>query len=220
MIINEREVKVLVNSEGGNALIKELIRMNYVESFNFGDSFSQTLEDIYLDYDDLMFKNNNSYLRMRGREDLHLITFRKEIIKHDSIIVDEITHPLSDEGLKVILEKLKDFNFVKSKPVLFKPTFIEVFQTIGISEKLRVNINRIKRELFVEDIKIGEIKIDKFSYHPKSDVYYVIEIDTYKKAYHLSIDKLVDILHSKYGYRVEFVHKNKYERGIELLSTT
>lgn len=219
MIIKEHEIKVLVDIDSGNTVIDELINAKNLGSFDFGPPVSQEIEDIYLDYNDFFLKNNNSYLRIRGRKDLHTITFRKEVIKHDILEVDEVTHPLSDEGLKIIIKKIETLKFLRATPVLFKPTFLEVFQTIGLHEKLRVNINRVEKELFVEDVKVGKIKIDKFYYYlKKKDIYYVIEVDTYKKAYYPSVDKFITTLSSQYGDRVSLGHKNKYNRGIALLN--
>ena len=63
------------------------------------------------------------------------------------------------------------------------------------------------------------IKIDKFYYYPKiKNYYYVIEVDTYKKAYHPSIDKFVNVLSSKYGDKASLGFQNKYNRGIALFN--
>ncbi len=217
MIIKEKEIKISVNIEGGSALLEDLKKTDKIDSFHFSQPITQEIEDIYLDYDDFTLKNNNSYLRIRGRDDLHSVSFRKEIIEHNMLESDEISHPLSDEGLKIIIKNIENSEFLKTTPVLHKPTFVEVFQSLGLKEKLRVHIKRIEKNIFVEDIKIGKIKIDEFYYFPKpKDIFYLIEVDTYKKAYHPSIDNFVNVLYSKYGYRVEPIYKNKYTRGIEL----
>lgn len=217
MIITEKELKVLINSEGGKSLIKQLADSSNLNEYTFGPVERQHIEDIYIDFSDLTLKTNNAYLRIRGREGLHTLTLRKEITDNYEVDVNEVTHPLNDEGVLLIIQELLRDKWIKGNPALFKPSFIEVFQSIGLFEKVRITIHRLIRDLFIEDIKIGKIKFDEFHYHPKeNDHYYVIELNTYKKAYHLPLNNFFEILSAKYGYRLELTNVNKYNRGLEL----
>ena len=218
MVISEKELKILINTEGGKALIRQLAEIEKIDEYSFGLSQNQQIEDLYLDSPDFTLKINNSYLRLRGREGLHTITFRKEIIEGDEVEVNEIHHPLDDQGVLLMIQEVLRSKWIKGTPNLFKPTFIEVLQSIGLFEQLRVNINRIIRDLFIEDIKIGKIKIDEFYYQSrKNELYYMIELNTYKKAYHMPINNFFRTLGDKYGYRLELTSINKYNRGMETL---
>lgn len=218
MIIAEKEIKLLVNKEGGRSLLQELLFASSIDSFELCNAISHEIEDAYFDYDDLTLRNSNAYLRLRGRKDLHTITFRREIAVNDSVQIDETTHPMSDGGLKIIFDIMDESNYLRSPPIFSKPLVAEVFQSVGLREKVRIITKRVEKEIHVEDLKIGKIKFDEFFYYFRpDDTHYIIEIDTYRKAYHSAIDGLVNSLYMKYGYRVESVFKSKYVRGIEML---
>jgi len=218
MLISEKELKLTVNSEGAQ-IFNELKNTSKMNNFVLRSVNDMLIQDSYLDSDSFLLAKNNSYIRIRSKNGVHLITFRYEILKNRETQVDEVTHPLNDMGIKLIFSKLKEYDYLKENPDLLKPLYSEVFLSVGFREILRISIKRHERELYMEDIKVGKIKFDEFFYHyyNPNNIFYEIEIDTYRRVFYSSVLEFLDFLKIKYKHSIERQSFSKYKRGLNLI---
>jgi hypothetical protein len=219
MLISEKELKLIVNIEGGNQVLNELKNISKIDNFNLVSSNDLIIQDSYLDSESFLLAKNNSYLRIRSKDGTHLITFRHEIYENNQIRIDEITHSMNDAGVNLALSKLKEYGYLKENPDFLKPFYSEIFLSSGFREVIRLSTKRNGKELYMEDVKIGNIKFDEFFYHyfnPDS-IFYEIEIDTYRRVFYASVLEFLDLLKKRYNYRVEKQTVSKYKRGLKLI---
>lgn len=218
MHISEKELKLTVNIEGAQTL-NELKNTSKMNNFVLESAKDSLIQDSYLDSESFLLAKNNSYLRIRSKDGVHLITFRHETLKDRESQIDEITHPINDTGINLIFSKLKEYDYLKENPDFLKPFYSEIFLSGGFREVLRISIKRHEKELYMEDVKVGKIKFDEFFYHyynPNS-IFYEIEIDTYKRVFYSSILEFLDLLKNRYKQRVERQSTSKYKRGLSLI---
>ncbi|MCG2723054.1 MAG: CYTH domain-containing protein [Thermodesulfovibrionales bacterium] len=214
MIISEKERKILINAPDGQRASQEIIELHSLQDFHFEGSSQLKIQDSYLDSKDFILAKRNNYIRLRGKKTGRLITIR--LIKDG--IIDEITHPLNDEGLGIALNVLAE-NYEELKtPQLTLPNFLEIFQSIGLNEVLRVTLDRIERDIFLEDLKIGKMKIDVYQYiFPNTfGPFFELELNSYKKAFHKHVDDLIELILKKMEGIVELSELSKYSRGINI----
>ncbi len=219
MFISEKELKLSVNIEGGAQALKEIEETSKISNFVLKSANDSLIEDSYLDSESFLLAKNNSYLRIRSKDGVHLITFRHETLKNRETQIDEVTHPMNDAGINLIFPKLKEYDYLREKPDFLKPFYSEIFSSGGLREVLRLSIKRHEKELYMEDVKIGKIKFDEFLYHyysPKS-IFYEIEIDTYRRVFYASVLEFLDLLKKRYNYRVEKQPISKCKRGLKLI---
>jgi hypothetical protein len=223
MIIKEKEIKLLVNSEGGLSVLNYLKKTSEMGNFIFSEERKKILiVDVYFDTDNLMLNKNNQYLRMRSKNGQHFITFSQKIKNHSGDnVVDEITHPLDDAGVNLILNTLNHAQKDLNSPDYSLPNFVEILESIGLREQLRVRIDRIERKLLLEGIEIGKLKLDNFKFLFQKDIgYFEIEIDFYKKIFSEFVNMFIEHLQTKFKYRLEISNISKYKRGLKLLKIT
>lgn len=219
MRISEKEIKLLVSSEGGNQVFAELKNTSKIDNFILRTSKHSIIQDSYLDSEAFLLAKNNSYLRVRSKNGAHVITFRHESLKDNQIQIDEVTHPMNDAGVNLAISKLKEFGYIKENPDYSMPFYNEVFQSAGFREMLRLNIKRDESDIYMEDVKIGNIKLDEFFYHyyNPANIFYEIEIDTYRHVFYASVLELSNLLKKQYNRNIEKQSTSKYKRGLSLI---
>lgn len=219
MIISEKEYKLSINASDGKKITEALGQLDDLGDFNIRNSCRFDIQDSYLDTNKFSLAKNGAYLRFRGKANSHLITVRKSNANFKgSISIDEITHPLNDKGVNIVLSELAKNYKINKEPQLIYPNFHEIFQSIGFHEVLRVVLNRQEFEIYFEDVKVGKMKIDIFNYTQpnKFGPFYEIEIDSYKKVFYKSTDEFVSALVAEYEKGIERSMLSKYIRGLNI----
>ncbi|MCL4458139.1 MAG: CYTH domain-containing protein [Nitrospirae bacterium] len=214
MIIKEKERKLLVNVSDGSQVYEQIMKLEKLGDFHVEGSKHFKTQDIYLDNKEFILAKKSGYLRIRGKTSGHLITIRK----NKDGVIDEVSHPLDDEGIRIVLAALADNFNIHENPQMILPYFSEVFKSIGLTEVLRVAIDRTERDIFLEDVGIGKMKIDIFKYlFPKEfGPFYEVEVISYKKAFHGHIDNFISSLKNNYKEVIEGFELSKYFRGINI----
>ncbi|HTZ18950.1 MAG TPA: CYTH domain-containing protein [Dissulfurispiraceae bacterium] len=219
MIISEKESKLLIDSRHGKRVIEDMKKIEEIASFTLGRNISNDLHDAYFDSQQYDLARKYSYFRIRGRRDGHFITVRNKTSRvGDDIIIDEVTSPLDDKGVRIALSSLADNITLGGPPQMTLPHFTEIFNSIGLEEVLRVRIERVEREIFMEDIKIGKMKADVFQYIAPQTFgpFFEIEVDSYKQALYKSAKEFFSELSTKFGTVAEVSGTSKYVRGINI----
>ncbi len=219
MIISEKESKLLIDNQHGSRVIDDLKKMDNLGAFALLRGVSNEIRDAYFDTKEFDLARKSAYLRIRGRKDGHYITFRtiKSGASNDAVI-DETTHPLDDKGIRMALDGLAEIIKLKGSPQLTLPYFKEILESVGIEEVLRVHIQRVEREIFLEEIKIGRMKMDTFQYLSPLQFgpFFEIEVDSYKQALHKSAADFFSALKTRFGDMAEVSGTSKYIRGINI----
>ncbi len=219
MIISEKESKLLIDSKHGQRVMDEMKRLVEIGPFTFGKNVLNEVQDAYFDTKNFDLARKDSYLRIRGRKDGHLITVRHSTTQgRTEAAIDEVTHPLDDKGIQIALSSLAENIKLPGAPQLSLPHFSEILQSVGIEEVLRVRIDRVERELFMEDLKIGRVKMDVFHYVKPQPFgpFFEIEVDSYKQALHKSAADFFANLTARFDEVAQVSSTSKYIRGINI----
>jgi uncharacterized protein YjbK len=214
MIIKEKERKLLINISTGKQTYEKLKKLKSIEDFYLDEDNKLEIKDAYWDTKKFILAKKGGYLRFRGKGTGHLITIRH----NKDAIIDEVSHPVNDEGINIVISYLRENYGITSTPQLNLPYFTEIFKSIGFEEILRVETERLEKTIFLEDIAIGKIKIDRFHYLYPNEFgpFYELEINSYKKAFHKQVDDFSLAVVKKYKEEIEVSSMSKYLRGINI----
>jgi hypothetical protein len=219
MIISEKESKLLIDNQNGRSVIDSIKNLEEIASFRLGKNVSTEIEDAYFDLDKFILAQRNSYLRIRGRNDGHFITIRNKVTRTgDEMVIDELTHPLDTKGVEIALACLAENVRVGGAPKMILPDFYEIFESIGLKEVLRLHLERVERDILLEDVKIGKMKMDIFHYlrPQKFGPFFEIEVASYKKIFYKSAADFFSTLEAKYDKVAQISDTSKYIRGINI----
>jgi len=220
MIISEKERKLLIDSRHGASVIEGIKGLDEIGFFRMGKSVFLDIYDAYFDLDNFALAKKGSYLRIRGRNDGHFITVRNRVTgKHDDLVIDEVTHPLNDRGLEIALANIIENMGAMGTARTNLPHFHEILGSIGIQEVLRVHIERIERDIILEDVRIGKMKMDSLNYVGPQNFgpFFEIEVDSYKEIFHKSAADFFSTLASRYDEMTRISSTSKYLRGINII---
>ncbi|MBI5894010.1 MAG: CYTH domain-containing protein [Deltaproteobacteria bacterium] len=217
MQITEIEQKLFLGNNVDEKSFQQIIGRESIGEFALVELNEYKIVDTYFDTKDFALERNSSYLRLRSKNAQHFITLRllkyEEGIKN---IIDEVTHLQNDAGIKIIFSQLAKANILNWQPDFSQPDFLKILKSAGLLEVISVQNDRIEKDIFVEDIKIGRIKFDRFFYNPyQNQIFFEIEIDTYKNIFLESIKKFRKALKKIIEYPIIETDKSKYKRGIE-----
>lgn len=218
MIIKEKEIKLSINASDGERVIKEINKLKTINEFNIEKNRGLKIHDAYFDNKSFVLAKNGGYLRFRGKLDGHRITLREQKKDKKNILIDESTYPLDDVGIKQVLNALIKEHNINTEPDIISPSYSEIFQSVGFYDVLRVVLDRKEKDVYLEDIKICKMKIDKFMYLSPNKLgpFYEIELDSYRKAFHKNKENFISILLGKYKKVMQVSKLSKYARGINL----
>lgn len=219
MIISEKENKLLIDNQHGRSVIDDLKNLIDIESFRLGKNVSAEIEDAYFDLNNFLLAQRSSYLRIRGRNDGHFITVRGKVTRtEEGMVIDELTHPLDTKGLKIALASLSENIRLNGEPKMTLPHFSEILESTGLKEVLRVHINRVERDILLEDVKIGKMKMDIVHYLQPQDFgpFFEIEVTSYKKMFHNSAEDFLSSISSRYEKVTQISDTSKYVRGVNI----
>ncbi len=219
MIISEKESKLLIDNQHGKSVIDNIKKLEDIDPFRLGKNVFTGIEDAYFDLDKFILAQRNSYLRIRGRNDGHFITIRNKVTRTgDEMVIDELTHPLDTKGVEIALASLAENFKLNGAPKMILPHFPEIFESIGLKEVLRVHIERVERDILLEDVRIGKMKMDIFHYlkPQKFGPFFEIEVDSYKKIFYKSAADFFSTLEVKYDKVAQISGTSKYIRGINI----
>ncbi|HMK60025.1 MAG TPA: CYTH domain-containing protein [Dissulfurispiraceae bacterium] len=219
MIISEKERKLLIDSHHGRSVVDGIRGRDEIGLFRLGKNIFIDIYDAYFDLDNFPLAKKGSYLRIRGRNDGHFITMRNNVAgKHDDLIVDEVTHPLDDKGLEIAIANITENMGALGTARTNLPHFHEILGSIGIKEVLRVHVERIERDIILDDVRIGKMKMDSLSYVSPQNFgpFFEIEVDSYKEIFHKSAADFFSELQTKYHEIAQISSTSKYIRGINI----
>ncbi|MBI4825181.1 MAG: CYTH domain-containing protein [Nitrospirae bacterium] len=214
MIIKEKERKLLVSSAQGEQIVEKLKQLNTTGDFVLQDDKALSIQDAYLDDRNFLLAKKNGYLRLRGKLSGHMIVLRT-IINNE---LDEISHPVSDEGLKLVLSLLKEHYGINKDPNFILPNISEIFQSVGLNEVLRTAIERFERNVYMDNIHIGKMKIDAFRYISPNEMgpFYEVELNSYNKVFHKEMDNFASEILKEFQHSIEPSILSKYLRGVNI----
>lgn len=219
MIISEKESKLLIDNQHGQSVIEDIKKMQDIDPFRMGKNVVTEIEDAYFDLEKFVLAQRNAYLRVRGRNDGHFITIRNKVTRTaDEVTIDELTHPLDTKGLEIALASLAENVRLNCAPKMMLPHFHEIFESIGFKEVLRVHIDRVERDILLEDVRIGKMKMDTFHYlRPQNfGPFFEIEVDSYKKIFYKSAEDFFSALAARYDKVARISGTSKYVRGVNI----
>ncbi|MGO9378204.1 MAG: CYTH domain-containing protein [Dissulfurispiraceae bacterium] len=219
MIISEKESKLLIDNQHGQSVINSIKNLEEIDSFRLSKNIFTEIEDAYFDLNKFELARMNSYLRIRGRNDGHFITIRNRVTQTtDEVVIDELTHPLDTKGLEIALASLAENVQLNGVPKMTLPHFSEILESIGLKEVLRVHIERVERDILLEDVRIGKMKMDIFHYLRLQNFgpFFEIEVDSYKKIFHKSAADFFSALSARYDKVAQISGISKYIRGINI----
>lgn len=219
MIISEREFKFDIGP--GSALLRlcDIIQASGFSHYRFVEFSEAAMQDSYLDDAARTLARNSSYLRVRGRQDCHLITYRREVKENSGLTIDETTHSLNDAGLNLICQLLRNDGIIPAKPDFIRPFFIYVFESAGLREMVRLSISREQYDIVMDASVVGRIKLDSYSYSDNAvPPGLVLEVAAYKEMFYPLIKDFIRILLEEFPRQATITARSKYQRWHETTS--
>lgn len=220
MRIKEFEQKLFLDKGNGGNEFQEIVNLESLGGFRLNNPVEFKIKDSYFDTKDFLLAHNNHYLRLRSKNEKHFITLRLfEFVKDDENVIDEITHPLNDKGIRKVIEKLSDAKFACRSPDYSQIDFSGILRSVGLSSVMAIENTRVEKDIFIEkaeNVKVGRIKFDRYAYDsPGHNEFFEIEIDCYERMFLDAVNNFKVALKRIISIPFQETLKSKYRRGMD-----
>lgn len=198
----DTKIRAYISKVSGIGDVTFSLQTNYV-----------TCIDAYFDTQDFKLAKTGQYLRLRNKNQSHYITYRKVTTPE----IDENTFQLNTKAIQFICEDLH-----ASQPELpptdySQPTYLGILQSLRLQEVLRVRLDRVEKALSQEELPLGKIKLDRFSYGFEiTPEFHELEIVHYDQRLNLLIPRFIETLTKVFGpFDNSCLQPSKYIRGLK-----